>query len=242
MPATPGLPRTAMVLAAGLGVRMRPITLATPKALVKVAGKALLDHNLDKLGEAGVATAVVNVHYLADEIERHVAERNRPRIQISDERELLLETGGGVVKALPLLGRSPFFVLNSDSFWIEPQGSNLARMAATWDPMHMSALLMLAPREHAVGFTGAGDFVIAADGQLERRKGSTAPFVYAGVAILEPDLFHETPSGPFSLNVIFDRAIAAGRLYGMPLAGTWLHVGAPAAIGEAERAITALTA
>lgn len=239
MQSTPGVPRTAMVLAAGLGVRMRPITLSLPKALVTVAGKALIDHSLDRLDAAGIDTAVVNMHHLADALERHLAGRSRPRIVLSDERELLLEAGGGVAKALTALGHGPFFVLNSDSLWVERGESNLARMAATWDAERMSGLLLLAPREGSIGYSGAGDFRMAADGRLARRGPTPAPFVYAGVAILDPGLFANSPRGPFSLNLIFDRALAAGRLFGSELAGQWLHVGTPEAIVEAERAAAA---
>lgn len=229
--------RRAMVLAAGLGKRMRPITDALPKPLVAIAGKPMLDHALDRLAEAGVEAAVVNVHYLADQIEAHLAGRLRPQVVISDERGALLETGGGVKKALPLLGEAPFFHVNSDSLWSENGVSNIAAMARAWDPAAMDMLLLLAEREGSVGFDGAGDFFRDGAGRLARRGGAaTAPFVYAGVAILKPGLFADTPEGPFSLNLLFDRAIAQGRLFGHELAGRWLHVGTPEAIPLAEAA------
>lgn len=229
--------RRAMVLAAGLGKRMRPVTDRLPKPLVAIAGKPMLDHALDRLAEAGIEAAVVNVHYLAEQIEAHLAGRQRPRIAISDERELLLETGGGVKKALPLLGEAPFFHVNSDSLWSENGVSNIAAMARAWDPAAMDMLLLLAAREGSVGFDGAGDFFKDGAGRLARRgQAATAPFVYAGVAILKPGLFADTPEGPFSLNLLFDRAIAAGRLFGHELDGRWLHVGTPEAIPLAEAA------
>jgi MurNAc alpha-1-phosphate uridylyltransferase len=234
--------RRAMVLAAGLGQRMRPITDSLPKPLVAIGGKAMLDHALDRLAEAGVEEAVVNVHYLAGLIEAHVAARTQPRVTISDERAQLLETGGGVRKALPLLGSEPFFHVNSDSLWSEtgksPTGkSNIAAMAAAWNPQSMDLLLLLAPRETSIGFDGAGDFFRDEAGRLTRRgKADYAPYVYAGVAILKPELFADTPEGPFSLNLLFDRAIAAARLHGVVLEGQWLHVGTPEAIAPAEAA------
>ncbi len=229
-----------MVLAAGLGKRMRPITDTMPKPLVAIGGKTMLDHALDRLAEAGVAEAVVNVHYLAGQIEAHLAGRARPRIAISDERAQLLETGGGVKKALPLLGSEPFFHINSDSLWSETGASNLAAMASAWDPARMDMLLLLAARESSVGFDGAGDFHQDGAGRLARRgQAPSAPFVYAGVAILKPELFADTPEGSFSLNLLFDRAIAAGRLFGHRLDGRWLHVGTPEAIPLAEAAYAA---
>ncbi len=229
-----------MVLAAGLGQRMRPITDTLPKPLVRIGGKAMLDHALDRLAEAGVTEAVVNVHHLASQIEAQVAGRTRPRVRISDERALLLETGGGVKKALPLLGDAPFFHINSDSLWSEGDHANLAAMAQAWDPASMDLLLLLATRADSVGFKGAGDFFRAGDGRLTRRGAAAlAPCIYAGVAILKPELFADTPDGPFSLNLLFDRAIAAGRLSGFVLRGQWLHVDTPGAIAPAEAAFAA---
>ena len=231
----------AFVLAAGLGKRMRPVTATVPKPLVTVAGKALLDHALDRVAEAGIETAIVNVHYLADQIEAHLARRTEgPVTQVSDERGALLETGGGIRKALPRLGNAPFVVLNSDSFWLEGPASNLRRLIDTWDGRHMDALLLIAPTATSLGYEGAGDFVVDPEGRLERRgTRPMAPFIYAGVAVLTPDLFADTPEGAFSLNLLFDRAIARGRLYGMDLDGQWLHVGTPEAIRAAEERVRA---
>ena len=236
-------PRTAMVLAAGLGTRMRPLTDKTPKPLVEVGGKALLDHMLDRLADAGVETAVVNVHYLAEQIERHVASRKAPRVVISDERGQILGTGGGVVKALPRLGASPFFHVNSDSIWIEGVTPNLTRLAAAFDLAAMDALLLLAPTAGSIGYDGRGDFMMAPDGALTRREErDVAPFVYAGAAILSPAMFTGAPQGEFSLTALFDRAAAAGRLHGLRLDGLWMHVGTPGAIADAEAAIRKSTA
>jgi MurNAc alpha-1-phosphate uridylyltransferase len=236
-------PRTAMVLAAGLGTRMRPLTDTRPKPLVEVAGKALLDHMLDRLADAGVEIAVVNVHYLAEQIERHVAARKRPRVVISDERGQILGTGGGVVKALPQLGNAPFFHTNSDSIWIEGVTPNLTRLATAFDATTMDALLLLAPTAGSVGYAGRGDFTMAPGGALTRREErDVAPFVYAGAAILTPAMFKGAPQGEFSLTTLFDRAAAAGRLHGLRLDGLWMHVGTPEAISEAEAAIRKSTA
>jgi MurNAc alpha-1-phosphate uridylyltransferase len=230
--------RNAMVLAAGLGTRMRPLTDTLPKPLVKVAGKALLDHALDRLGEAGVAQAVVNVHHQADQIEAHVKGRTRPQVVISDERKELLDTGGGVVKALPLLGPAPFFHMNSDSLWIDGVTPNLPRLAAQFDD-RMDILLLLASTTTSIGYEGRGDFVMAPDGRLARRpEREVAPFVYAGAAMMRPALFADAPKGKFSLSTLFTRASEAGRLYGLRLEGTWMHVGTPDAIAAAEAAIS----
>jgi MurNAc alpha-1-phosphate uridylyltransferase len=229
-----------MVLAAGFGERMRPLTDRIPKPLVQVAGKPLIDHVLDRLATAGVEQAVVNVHYLADLIEKHVAGRKAPKIVISDEREKLLDTGGGVVKALGLLGAEPFFHINSDTIWIDGPKPNLERLAAAFDPARMDALLLLAPTEGSIGYAGHGDFALRPDGTLERRgEGATAPFVYAGAAILSPAMFEGAPSAAFSLTRLFDESREAGRLHGLTLDGVWMHVGTPDAIGQAERAIAA---
>lgn len=237
------LPRRAMVLAAGMGVRMRPLTDRIPKPLVPVAGKPLLDHVLDRLAEAGVETAVVNVHHLAGQIEHHLAGRQAPAIVISDEREALLDTGGGVVKALPILGSAPFFHLNADTIWIDGVKPNLLRLAGAFDPHRMDALLLLAATSGSVGYGGRGDFTMSPDGRLLRRsERNVAPFVYAGVAILDPALFSTAPPGAFSLNLLFDRAIEAGRLHGLRLDGVWMHVGTPEAIAAAETAILASVA
>lgn len=242
-PHGPNVPRSAMVLAAGLGERMRPLTARLPKPLIEVAGKPLIDHVLDRLADVGVERAVVNVHYLADRIERHLAGRERPVIVVSDERAALLDTGGGVVKALPALGREPFFHVNSDTIWIDGVKPNFERLAEAFDPAQMDALLLLAPAAGSIGYGGRGDFTMAADGRLERRtERDVAPFVYAGAAILRPELFEGAPTGPFSLTSMFDRAAMAGRLHGLRLEGVWMHVGTPDAIAKAEAAIAASTA
>lgn len=236
-------PSHAFVLAAGLGTRMRPITDRLPKPLVEVGGRTMLDRALDRLERAGIGTAIVNVHYLADQIERHLAARPAPRIIISDERDLLLETGGGIVKALPLLGADPFLVMNSDSLWIDGASDNLARLVEAWDGTRMDGLLLLAPTSASLGYDGRGDFQMDAGGVLTRREqGQVAPFVYAGVAILKPSLFAGDAVEPFSLNRQFDRALAKGRLYGLRLDGVWLHVGTPDAIPQAEAALAASAA
>ena len=231
-----------MVLAAGFGQRMRPLTDTMPKPLVKVAGKALLDHVLDRLADAGVKRAIVNVHYLAEQIERHVASRTAPPVTISDERGVLLDTGGGVVKALPLLGDAPFFHINSDTIWIDSVKPNLTRLAEAFDGTTMDALLLLAPGAGSIGYAGRGDFTMAPDGRLAARaERDIAPFVYAGAAILSPRLFIGAPQGAFSLTRLFASAIDAGRLHGLRLEGLWMHVGTPEAIAEAEQAISEST-
>lgn len=231
-----------MILAAGLGTRMRPLTDTLPKPLVKVAGKPLIDHVLDRLAEAGVERVVVNVHHLADQMQRHLAQRKQPLIVISDERGLLLGTGGGVKKALPELGDAPFFHINSDTIWIDGVKPNLARLADAFDPAAMDALLLLAPTNGSSGYSGRGDFAMAADGQLRKRaEQEVAPFVYAGAAILSPALFKSTPEGELSLTTLFDRAAQARRLHGLRMEGLWMHVGTPEAIASAEAAIKAST-
>jgi MurNAc alpha-1-phosphate uridylyltransferase len=245
-PASPlpsSAPRHAMVLAAGLGTRMRPLTVDRPKPLVPVCGKALIDHVLDKLAIAGVESAVINVHYFADQIEAHVATRRAPKIVISDERSQLLGTGGGVVHALPKLGAGPFFLVNSDTLWIDGTSSNLARMARTFDPARMDVLLLLATTTSSIGYSGRGDFSMGPDGMLRRRgEREVVPFVYAGAAIFRPEVFAEAPPGDFALTAIFDRAAAEGRLHGLRLDGMWMHVGTPDAVVAAEAAIVASAA
>jgi MurNAc alpha-1-phosphate uridylyltransferase len=230
------MPRHAMVLAAGRGERMKPLTDRMPKPLVKVGGKALIDHVLDRLDAVGVERVVVNVHHLADALERHLD--GRRSIVISDERNQLLETGGGIVKALPLLGQAPFFLINSDTIWLDGVKPNLARLAEAFDPGRMDALLLLAPAATSVGYAGRGDYAMTPEGQLERRgERAVVPFVYAGTAILSPALFADAPSWPFSLTRLFNRAEEAGRLHGLRLEGVWMHVGTPAGIAEAEAAL-----
>ncbi len=236
-------PRTAMVLAAGEGKRMRPLSETVPKPLVKVGGRALIDHCLDGLVAAGIETAVVNVHHLADKLEAHLKSRTAPKIVISDERDARLETGGGVKRALPLLGDEPFLLRNADSFWIEGVRPNLLWLAGAWDAAEMDALLLLASTVHAVGYSGRGDFVLDKDGRLSRRaERAVVPFAYAGAAIFAPRLFEDTPADAFSLNLLFDRAIEAGRLFGVRLDGLWINVESPAAIAPAEAAIAASAA
>ena len=236
-------PRYAIVLAAGLSTRMRPITDQIPKPLVPVAGKALIDHALDRLADAGVGQIVVNVHYLADKLEQHLAGRQRPRIIISDERSELLGTGGGVVKALKHLGDAPFFYMNSDTLWIDGVKPNLQRLASAFDPARMDALLLLAPTATSIGYDERGDFAMGADGRLRRRaEREVAPFAYASVALLSPALFKDAPKGAFPLTVLFDRAAEGGRLHGLRLDGVWMHVGTPEAISAAEAALVASAA
>lgn len=231
-------PTTAFVLAAGLGTRMRPLTDTLPKPLVPLAGRALLDHVLDRLADAGITNTVINVHYLADQIEMHVMGRTRPAIKISDERDTLLETGGGVVRALPLLGDAPFVIHNSDSVWIEDQTANLTRLLDAWNDERMDSLMLLARTEASLGYDGRGDFTLAADGRLTRRSGSeSAPYVFAGVSIIHPCMFKGEAERRFSLNHVWDRAIAASRLYGIVLDGLWMHVGTPQSLDEANAAI-----
>jgi MurNAc alpha-1-phosphate uridylyltransferase len=228
-----------MVLAAGLGQRMRPLTDRMPKPLVEVAGQPLLDHVLDKLAVAGVAEAVINVHYLPDQIIDHVAPRTRPRVIISDERDRVLGTGGGVVKALPLLGDRPFFLLNADTMWIDGVRSNLARLAEAFDPARMDILLLMAPTASSIGYTGRGDYSMLPDGALrKRREHQVVPFVYAGAAIMSPSIFAGAPNGEFSLTKMFDAANEQERLFGLRLDGVWMHVGTPDAVQAAEEAFS----
>ena len=228
-------PRTAMVLAAGLGTRMRPLTDDRPKALVEVAGRPLIDHVLDRLADAGVARAVVNVHWFADRLEGHLRARGRgPEIVISDERAELLETGGGLKKARALLGDDPIFVANIDSVWAD-RGDALAELARLWNPATMDVALLLAKREGAIGFEGEGDFFLADDGRLTfRGDAPEAPFAYMGVHICRPDYADSGPEGPFSLSGLWRASAAAGRLSGCVLDGDWMHVGDPGARDEAE--------
>jgi N-acetyl-alpha-D-muramate 1-phosphate uridylyltransferase len=228
-------PAKAMVLAAGQGVRMRPLTDRIPKPLIEVGGKPLIDHVLDRLAATGVERAVVNVHHLADQIEKHLAGRRAPKIVISDERAQLLDTGGGVVKAMPYFGDAPFFILNSDSIWVEGASPALPAMLAKWDAARMDGLLLLADMQTAKGYEGSGDFVLKAEGRIGRARDSKGPaYAYPGVQIVHPRLFRDAPAGAFSTNVMWDRAIAAGSLFGTVLDGVWIHVGTPQARDEAE--------
>jgi len=226
-----------MVLAAGLGERMRPLTLRMPKPLVTLAGRPLVDHVLDRLAAAGVKTAVVNVHYFPEQLEAHLAARQGklPETLVSDERGVLLDTGGGVKKALPLLGPGPFFVHNADSVWSEGATPALSRMLRLWNPAEMDCLLLLAPVATSIGYAARGDFSMAPDGRLARRGGGeVVPFAFAGVSLCDERLFKEAPEGRFSLNSLWDQALARGRLYGMRMDGRWMHVGTPEALAEAE--------
>lgn len=234
--------KSAMILAAGLGTRMRPITDMLPKPLVEVAGKPLIAYGLEALERLGVGRIVVNVHYLAPLLIDWLSERPGPDIGISDETAELLDSGGGIVKALPMLGSDPLLVLNADTFWLEEPAAeedNLARMADRFDPESMDILLMTARLDQATGHTGAGDFTIAGDGRLSRYKGSGEPVIYAGAIILHPRIFKGIAEAKFSLNRCFDAAAAEGRLFGLPMRGHWLTVGTPEAIGEAEAARSA---
>jgi MurNAc alpha-1-phosphate uridylyltransferase len=233
-------PRAAMVMAAGLGTRMRPFNGHIPKPLVTVGGKALIDHVLDRLAAAGVVRAVVNVHHLADQIERHLAGRKAPQIVISDERAELLGTAGGPLKALQKLGPGPFYLVNSDTIWIDGAVPNLRRLAEAFDAARMDALLLMAPTATATGYAGRGDFSMAADGSLTRRgEREVVPFVYAGAAILTPAFFAGVGPGPSSMSPLFDRAAETGRLHGLRLDGVWMHVGTPEAVAAAEAKLLA---
>ena len=232
------MPDKAMVFAAGLGTRMRPLTDVTPKPMIPVGGKPMLDHMLDRLAEAGVATAIVNVHYLADQIDAHVAKRAKPRIVVSDERAKLLDQGGGILKVLPQLGDAPFLMANTDALWIEGPVNNLARLAQAWDGDRMDALLLVAPSATSIGVDWSGDFLMDAEGRLTKRpEREVAPFVYTGVGIIKPQVFAgETREAENLAPILFDAA-AKGRLHGVRLEGQWLHVGTPEAVGEAEQAL-----
>lgn len=230
---------TAMVLAAGLGKRMRPLTATQPKPLVRVAGKALIDHALDQLHVAGVARAVVNVHYLPDAIEGHLdARKIGPATTISDERDMLLETGGGMAHALPLLP-DPFFALNSDNVWLDGPRNAFAELSAAWDPQKMDALLLLVPHARALNYKGKGDFHLDGLGRVSRRRsGRIAPFIYSGIQLVSHRLLRKAPQGAFSTNVLWNRAIEDERLYGISHTGVWFEVGDPAAVHATEDWLT----
>ncbi len=236
------MPKNAFVLAAGLGTRMRPHNGHLPKPLVTVRGKSLIDYGLDRLADAGIEQAVVNVHYLADALEQHLTKRKRPQIVISDERAELLGTGGGIARALPKLGSAPFFLINSDTFWLDGVKPNFSRLAEAYDPQTMDALLLLAATAGSIGYEGRGDFSILPDGRLRRRGDhEVVPYIYAGAAILSPALFAGAPDGAFALTRLFDQAAGKGRLFGLRLEGVWMHVGTPQAVAEAEAALAATT-
>ena len=229
---------TAMLMGAGLGKRMRPLTATRPKPLIKIAGQPLIDHALDKVEAAGIRRTVVNVHYLADSIEAHLkarAVKTGAEYLVSDERDLLRDTGGGLVKALPLIGDKPFLCINTDIVWLEGPTSAVSALCERWDPAIMDALLLLVPFARATGYPGRGDFHMDAHGRLSRRKpGRVAPFVWCCVQILSPKLLVDPPSDVFSTNVFWDRAIAAGGAYGMTHSGLWFDVGTPDAIPLVE--------
>ncbi len=231
------VPRTAMVMAAGLGKRMRPLTATRPKPLVEVAGQPLIDHVFDRLRAAGVSRAVVNVHYMADALEAHLTVRAGDiDIVVSDERDRLLETGGGLVRARPVLGDDPILCINADSFWIDGPSDALRTLAAAWDGDRMDVLLLMVPFARAHGYRGRGDFHLDAMGRIthRRRAGRVAPFVYIGVQMLHPRIIVDAPDGPFSTNLFWQRAIDAGRAWGLVHQGLWFEIGEPAAIREAE--------
>jgi MurNAc alpha-1-phosphate uridylyltransferase len=230
---------TAMVMAAGLGKRMRPLTAARPKPMVRVAGKPLIDHALDRLAEAGIERAVVNVHYLGDVVEAHMALRTLPKVAVSDERALLLETGGGMKKALDAgLLPDPFFCLNSDNIWLDGPTNAFADLSAAWNPDAMDALLLVVPHSRAENFRGDGDFHMDPLGRLVRRKpGRIAPFIYTGIQLVSHRLLRDAPEGPFGTMILWERAIAEGRLYGAHFTGRWFEVGTPQAIRPTEEAL-----
>lgn len=232
------MPDIAMVFAAGLGTRMRPITDTTPKPLVSVGGRSLIDRALDDFAEAGVGTAIVNVHHLADQIEAHLSQRTSPRIVISDERARLLDQGGGIRKVLPLIGDAPFFVCNTDAFWVGAAKNNVVALAEAFDPETMDAALLLSPTKGSVGVDWDGDFDLDEKGRIIRRDGAK-PYVYAGVGLIRPQLFANETEEVFKLAPFFFEAAKRGRLYGVVSTGLWLHVGTVAAIDEAEMALAA---
>ncbi|MBL1257969.1 nucleotidyltransferase family protein [Methylocystis sp. Sn-Cys] len=227
-----------MVFAAGLGTRMRPLTDQTPKPLVTVAGRTLIDRALDDFARAGIETAIVNVHHLADQIEAHLVARREPRIVISDERTLLLDQGGGIKKVLPLIGEDPFFICNTDAFWFGAPQSNLLALAQAWNADEMDAALLLAPTQGSIGVDWDGDFDLSEESRIIRRAGPK-PYVYSGVGLIKPQLFAQETSDVFKLAPFFFSAAEKGRLFGVVSTGLWLHVGTVAAIAEAEKAILA---
>lgn len=225
---------TAMVMAAGMGTRMQPLTANCPKPLVQVAGKALIDHSLDSLANAGIARAVVNTHYLADMLEGHLAKRSKPQITLSDERALLLETGGGMASAAALLP-DPFFCLNSDNVWLDGPQNAFHELSNAWNPDSMDALLLVVSHDRAHNYVGKGDFHLDPHGRLSRRRtGRIAPYIYTGIQLVSHRLLRDAPSGPFSTNVLWQRAMDEGRLFGLAHTGLWFEVGEPGAIAPTE--------
>jgi N-acetyl-alpha-D-muramate 1-phosphate uridylyltransferase len=232
---------TAMVMAAGLGTRMRPLTNDRPKPLIEVAGKPLIAHTLDKLRLAGVTKVVVNVHYLPQQVMTYLSTHARDlQITISDERDLLMETGGGLVQALPMIEADPFYCVNSDAIWTDGSVDALTRLAEDWDDERMDGLLLLVPRERAHSHRGLGDFSLDDANRPVRRGGAeSAPYVYTGIQLLSRAFLSDAPSGPFSTNILWDRSIAAGRLFGLEHLGDWFDIGSPQAIAPTEAALTA---
>jgi N-acetyl-alpha-D-muramate 1-phosphate uridylyltransferase len=231
-------PQTAMILGAGLGTRMRPYTDTLPKPLVPLKGRPLIDHVIDRITAEGIGQIVVNVHYCADRLDEHLHRRSAPSIRISDERVQLLDTGGGIKNALSMLGNAPFLVHNSDSVWLEGATSNLRRLFDMWDDSRMDFLLMLALGSASLGYDGRGDFSCGSEGLIRRRReNEVVPFVFTGVSIVHPRVFAGAPDGAFSITPLWNRAILAGRAYGLRMEGLWMHVGTPAALIEAEQAM-----
>lgn len=230
---------TAMIMAAGLGQRMRPLTDNRPKPLVEVAGKAMIDHCFDKLAEAGIGKAVVNVHYLADMMEAHLAGSSYPiQVKVSDERQELLETGGGLVQAEHLIEEENFFCINSDNLWTDGSTNSLHRLAQAWDEQRMDALLLLVPREVAHNYKGSGDFHLDDERRISRKRpGRQAPLIFSGIQLISKRLLRDPPEGPFSTNIFWERAIGEGRLFGLVHEGDWFEVGSPEAIAPTEAAL-----
>ncbi len=228
-----------MIMAAGLGTRMRPLTDTRPKPLVEVAGKAMIDHCFDKLVEAGIAKAVVNVHYLADMMEAHLAALSYPiEIQVSDERTQLMETGGGLVRAESLIEEDNFYCINSDNLWTDEQANSLHQLAQAWDEDRMDALLLLVPRASAHNYQGTGDFHLDDENRISRKRpGQSAPLIYSGIQLVSKRLLRDAPSGAFSTMVLWERAIGEGRLFGLVHQGEWFEVGSPEAIAPTEAAL-----
>ena len=238
MPRSPLASDVAMVLAAGLGTRMRPLTLDRPKPLVEVAGRTMIDHCLDKLAEAGVARAVVNVHHFPQLVKDHLTARTNPAVAISDESGQLLETGGGMIRALPLLAADPFFCINSDNLWVDGPQDVFRQLSKAWKPDSMDALLLVVPHARAANHKGKGDFHMDANGRLTlRRSGRIAPFIYSGIQLVSQRLLRDAPRGPFGTMVLWKRAMAEARLYGVSHLGLWYEVGSPDAIAPTEEAL-----
>jgi MurNAc alpha-1-phosphate uridylyltransferase len=235
------MPQRAMILAAGLGERMRPLTDNLPKPLIEVGGRSLIETILDRLEAAGVSEVVINLHYLGEMIEAQLAGRQRPRIVFSRE-ETRLETGGGVSKALPLLGTDPFFAINGDVCWLDGCTAALRRMADAWNDAEMDALLLMHPTVSAVGYDGPGDFILSPEGRLRRRRErEVTPFVFSSIQMFHPRIFDDTPEGPFSHNLIYDKAAETGRLWGLRHDGKWFHIGTPENLRDVEDALHPLT-